>query len=95
MNALVLGGLGQALYASGDYTRAIAVLERALKIPTLPDKTAIAQLYLGRTLWDSGRDKKRAVELVRAARAAVATTSDSMSLQIRTEADQWLDSVAR
>jgi tetratricopeptide (TPR) repeat protein len=66
-----LTGIGVAHLRAGRAARAVAPLERALAIRTnnkgRPQNRADTELALARALWQTGRDRKRAVTLAQAA----------------------------
>ncbi len=72
--AYPLTGIGQTLVERGRPEEAIAPLERALALRTGeaidPFDLGDTKLALARALWDSNRDRPRAVELARGARQA-------------------------
>jgi len=94
MTAMALTGLGQTIVERHEPARAIPVLERALAIHDANHAPApIAagpRWFLARALWDSGRDRARAVVLAEQARAAVAEARDPTSVALRSELAAWL-----
>lgn len=67
-------------------TRAVAIRESQ---PGDPTQLADSQLSLAEALWGGGRDRRRAVELAKAARAAFAAAPAEYKEDVDT-ADQWL-----
>jgi tetratricopeptide (TPR) repeat protein len=70
--AAALAGLGKAYLETDKTEQALRPLERALEIQGvaegLPQRIAETRFALARALWDSGRDRRRAVDLARQAR---------------------------
>jgi tetratricopeptide (TPR) repeat protein len=75
--AYPLIGLGEARVVQGRPATAVAFLESALRIQDteelIPFNRAETQFWLARALWDSGRDRRRAVMLAREAHKTLAT----------------------
>ncbi|MGZ3425276.1 MAG: tetratricopeptide repeat protein, partial [Polyangia bacterium] len=73
-------GLGACLIGTGHADEAVAQLERAdaitKKTPLDPDVVNSLHFDLARALWDSGKDRARAVTLARQAQAALAKSED-------------------
>jgi tetratricopeptide (TPR) repeat protein len=87
----VLVGQARCLILSGRSGDAIAPLERALKLPAVPENAVDvihAQYYLGRARVETRRDVAGGIALVRAARAGLA--SDVWSTELVREIDAWL-----
>jgi serine/threonine-protein kinase len=63
-----LVGQGQWLLARGQPAQAVVPLERALGLAR-PDARPLVQFDLAKALWDSGKDRPRAVDLATQARA--------------------------
>ncbi|MCX4244774.1 serine/threonine-protein kinase [Paraliomyxa miuraensis] len=87
-----LVGLGRALLAKHEPSAAVPPLERGLVLRapehTPPPELCEVRFALGRALWESGGDRKRAVALVRDAVAAVVGLDGELAQ--RTEAEAWL-----
>ncbi|HYO67107.1 MAG TPA: tetratricopeptide repeat protein, partial [Archangium sp.] len=66
--AAPLLGQGQWLLARGQPAQAVVPLERALELAR-PDARPLVQFDLAKALWDSGKDRPRAVALATQARA--------------------------
>lgn len=86
-------GIGQANNERKQAIKAIPVLEEALamRITLAEDPMLIAQAQheLGRALWDSGKDKPRAVDLVKEAQKGFAPMG-ARTKQLTAEVDTWL-----
>jgi tetratricopeptide (TPR) repeat protein len=87
--------LGSALRRLGKLDRAIPYLERAVTYfdGDQSDRytCAIARFALARALWDKSRDRRRALEVGRAARDDLAATSSGANLAgLRLEVARWL-----
>ena len=67
-----LSGIGQSYLGEGTPERALAPLERGLAIREKnraePSQISETQFLLAQALWDSGRDRTRAVALARSAK---------------------------
>ena len=77
--AFPLQGLGEARVIQGAPGEAISFLERALRIQEAPESrepipfnVAETQYWLARALWESGRDRARAVKLATEAKRLLA-----------------------
>jgi tetratricopeptide (TPR) repeat protein len=92
-NRLIWPLVGQArcLIRLGRPAEAIPLLERALKLPTIPDDSSeviYGKYYLGRARVETRRDIAGGLAMVRAARAEMAP--DPWSADILRELDAWL-----
>ncbi len=87
-----LVGLGRALMAGGDASTALPLLERGLALREQGHAPAAelceARFETGRALWQSGGDRRRATELVRAAVEVARELEGAM--RPRDEAEAWL-----
>jgi tetratricopeptide (TPR) repeat protein len=87
-----LHAAGAARVAMGKYAEGIPQLERALTLRLAHDDaegTAATELALGRALYESGKDRKRGAELVRAAHDGFAAVG-SFRQRDRAEAEALL-----
>jgi serine/threonine-protein kinase len=85
-------GEGRCLVRLGRAGVAIALLERALSIPSPggnKEEQADARFYLGRALVESGRGRARGLALARAARLELAKLGAGAADELR-DADAWL-----
>jgi tetratricopeptide (TPR) repeat protein len=86
-----LRGIGQTLLEKGDVDGGIEALERALAVPTTGaghEQLSAARFYLGSTLVETRRDRKRGIALLRQARGEF----EAMGLQdVVAEIDRILD----
>jgi tetratricopeptide (TPR) repeat protein len=92
--AYPLTGIGQSLIERGAAEDAIEPLERALALrtgdPTIdPFDLGDTKLALARALWDSNRDRTRALELGRGARQAYIDAGPERA-EARKYAEDWL-----
>jgi tetratricopeptide (TPR) repeat protein len=94
LQASALYNLSDDYLHLGQPQRAIDPLERSLAIidrdPTAAEDGAMVRLELARALWDGQRDRARAVQLARDARAALARISTPGALELRPKVDAWL-----
>jgi tetratricopeptide (TPR) repeat protein/predicted Ser/Thr protein kinase len=96
--AYPLSGLGRARLALGEPAAAVPLLERAL---ALWESTGAASAHdlatdrfaLARALWESGRDRRRALDLARLARDGLAALAVE-SLPLRDQVAEWLSANA-
>jgi tetratricopeptide (TPR) repeat protein len=90
--AFALIGLAELLVTERRIADAVPLLERALAVRDNGDEAAElvaeSRFALGRVLWQTGRDRARAVELVEQARAGFAT-SEARTGKLA-EVDRWL-----
>jgi tetratricopeptide (TPR) repeat protein len=90
--------LGDDYITIGQPQKAIDLLERAKDYfdhqPT-PFETGSVDMSLARALWDSGRDRTRAIALARSAKAIFAGTTVRNIDDLRRDADTWLAAHAR
>jgi eukaryotic-like serine/threonine-protein kinase len=90
--AFPLTGLGRVALDEGRPAAAVPLLERAVRLrsnqPSFVGRLEDSQLALATALWGSGADRRRAVELARAARQGYAALP-SFATKIK-EADEWL-----
>ena len=86
-----LAGLGAALVGVGRAADAVAALQRAdgiaKKTPLDPDLVNTVRFDLARALWETGRDRKRAVTLAHDAQAELAKVGDNETADA---AQAWL-----
>jgi serine/threonine protein kinase len=86
-----LTGIGVSHLAEGNPASALVPLERAFKIraaqETEPSRRAETSFALARALWDSNRDRMRALVLAQEARTDYGRTPAKTKL---TEVDRWL-----
>jgi serine/threonine protein kinase/Tfp pilus assembly protein PilF len=94
MMAYGLTGAGKCQVELGKPALAIEPLEHALAIrvkpPSEPLLLAETRLVLARALWDSSRDRKRAVELATAAHDEFAKGGDAAKQDLA-ESTEWLE----
>jgi len=89
--AIGLTHVGRSLVELGRAEEALPLLERAVTID-LPDHMPVfdavgPSFTLARALWDTGRDRERAVALAQNARDRLAAAGDS---QVLPEVERWL-----
>ena len=93
--AEALRGLGETLVGAHEPARAVDVLERAhalyAKLDAPDSERAECSFALARALWDSGRDRPRALDLARHARDAFEAAGAQTKVALR-EVDGWLSS---
>lgn len=91
--AYALTGIGTAHVGLGAPARALEPLERALKLRleknAAPTDVGETRFVLARALWDSRRDRRRAVELARRARDDFRSGKDAGVAGVA-EIDAWL-----
>lgn len=91
--AYPLTGMGENLRLMKKYARAVAPLERALKIRESkegePLTLATTRFHLGQVLWELRRDRARAHELVRSAEAGLRAAGGAGTDELETVA-AWL-----
>lgn len=91
--SLPLQGLGLLLVDRGRPAEALPPLERALEVrerqPVPRGWLEDTRFTLARALWDSGRDRARALELARQARAGFAALGEAERTH-RAEVEAWL-----
>ena len=89
--AITRGTLASVLAARGKNDEAIGILEEALRATTGSDMPVGTRVDLNRSLadllWETRRDRKRAVQLVEQAQALVSTGSKHAKL--RKKLDRW------
>jgi serine/threonine-protein kinase len=87
----VLTGIGESYLGERDAVSALAPLERAEKIreakETDPSRRGATRFALARSLWDSNRDRPRALVLATQSREAYGRAGDKAKLA---EVDAWL-----
>lgn len=85
--------LGEAYLGLGDLARAIEEAQRGMAIaehhPEAPSELANAWVLLGEALWESGRDRPRALTLLRKARATYIAGGDPQINQVQ-QLDAWM-----
>jgi serine/threonine-protein kinase len=93
-----LAGTGRCLVILGRSAEAITALDRALALPGLDENgedVAIARLFRGRALYESGRDRIEGRRVVEASRDALAQQASSLARRTVATADAWLHAHAR
>jgi tetratricopeptide (TPR) repeat protein len=92
--AYALTGIGDCYLALGNLDDAVEPLERALRIREKAGVGGAAmaetRFALAEVLWDSRRDRKRAVELAKLAREGYATEGDKSTKDLGI-VDRWLE----
>jgi tetratricopeptide (TPR) repeat protein len=89
-----LVGEAACLLRTARAADAIPRLQRALALPAQAGdavQVALARAYLGRALVETGRDRAGGLEMIRAARPAIA--ADATSAEVLRELDDWLRKV--
>ncbi|NMO16580.1 tetratricopeptide repeat protein [Pyxidicoccus fallax] len=90
---LLLNDLGSALIKAGRPLEAVAPLERALagweRAQPQTGQRSDTLFLLARALWESGKDRERALRLAREARAKLTGDDPSRSLSVE-RVDAWL-----
>jgi tetratricopeptide (TPR) repeat protein len=87
--------LGRVLRTDNQIARSVAPLERAVAYytahPTHLYDTGVTKFRLAKSLWDTNKDRRRAVALARAASSDLAAAKSGLNLEpFRTEIAEWL-----
>ena len=88
-----LAGLGKCLVELGRFREALVPIDRALALPAHGDQGALLALtryYRGRALYESGRDRRAGLAIVRAARAEAVALDSPFGRIVVGDCDTWL-----